>query len=430
MKSILGILKELSETTKRTEKEIILKRNISTTEGEELLRAFKAAYNTQVKFNVKKIPEYTPNTGEADISLTVAIDFIEQVLAKRVKTGNAARDELKNYLEMLSADDAEVLSMIIDRDLRCGVSKATINKIWGKDTIPSYDVMLANTDKSYIKYPAIGQIKCDGVRAHLLWNGEQAILTSRNGKIIEIGDVLDGECKRVFGDSQSLLDGELLVLKADGNPMERRRGNGIINKAIKGTITEKECANVIFMAWDLIDEERPYDIRLNDLQSLITDETGKIRVVESRKINSLAEAEEYFIEAVDRGEEGIILKNAKARWQGKRTKDLCKFKSELDADLMIVGWELGTGRNANRLGNLIGESSDGLLRVSVGTGFSDKDRDTLTEENTVGKVMTVQYNQKVQKEDAKDAVEWALFLPRFIEIREDKTVANSFEEIK
>ena len=104
-----------------------------------------------------------------------------------------------------------------------------------------------------------------------------------------------------------------------------------------------------------------------------------------------------------------------------------KFKGELECDLKCVEWEKGTGKNANRLGNLILESADGKICVSVGTGFTDSDRDSIKRKDVVGKIIAIKYNARIQD---KNGGPESLFLPVFLEIREDKTEADSAKDIK
>jgi DNA ligase-1 len=102
---------------------------------------------------------------------------------------------------------------------------------------------------------------------------------------------------------------------------------------------------------------------------------------------------------------------------------LVKIKEIKDCDLIVVGWEKGTGRNSHRMGNLILETSDKKLRVSVGTGFSDLQRD---EKPVIGKIAAIQYNAVINKKNSSTK---SLFLPRFIEYREDKTTADSLNDL-
>jgi hypothetical protein len=63
--------------------------------------------------------------------------------------------------------------------------------------------------------------------------------------------------------------------------------------------------------------------------------------------------------------------------------------------------------------------------VSVGSGFNDEHRQTLGDE-IVGKIVAVKYNARITNKEG----EQSLFLPIFVEIRNDKDVADSSVDIK
>jgi ATP-dependent DNA ligase len=153
----------------------------------------------------------------------------------------------------------------------------------------------------------------------------------------------------------------------------------------------------------------------------------KISHVETFEVRTEEEAREHFERYLAEGQEGIILKNGWGLWEDKRTKSQIKFKGELESDLLCVDWQEGTGKNLGRLGALVLESSDGVVKVNVGTGFSDEHRDKYTRENTVGKIVAVRYNARIQD---KKTGQHSLFLPVFIELRTDKDVADSSTDIK
>ena len=72
------------------------------------------------------------------------------------------------------------------------------------------------------------------------------------------------------------------------------------------------------------------------------------------------------------------------------------------------------------------ESSDGIVRVGVGSGFTDGDRDTI-KPSCVGSVVAVKYNARIK--DKKTGID-SLFLPIFVEVRDDKDEADSSKDIK
>ena len=112
-------------------------------------------------------------------------------------------------------------------------------------------------------------------------------------------------------------------------------------------------------------------------------------------------------------------------WEDKRSKTQIKFKGELECDLKIVGIEEGTGKYAGMLGAIQCESADGVIKVSVGSGFKDEQRKTLGKE-VIGKIAAIKYNMRIKNK----AGEESLFLPIVLEIRDDKEVADSSEDIK
>ena len=122
-----------------------------------------------------------------------------------------------------------------------------------------------------------------------------------------------------------------------------------------------------------------------------------------------------------------MVKNMKSLWVPKRSKDMGKVKAYEEADLIVVAYEEGTGKNVGKLGALVCETSDGLLNVNVGTGLSDEERDWYYDDSIIGQVVTVGYNEIITSKSKEKA---SLFLPRFIAVRVDKVVANTLKELK
>ena len=417
---IFDILEELASDNSRIFKESVLKREQN---NDVLKRVFQLALDPNINFWIKKIPGY--QLGKKPVWALQEAFVQLNALINREVTGNAAIDHLSEVLSNLDAKDAKVVERIIGRDLRCGVNDATVNKIW-KNLIPEFNVMLADKKVANIKFPAICQTKMDGIRCHLTLQGDELIAFSRQGKPIDTKGKLFAQAIKFMKEGETW-DGELVCFK-DGKPLDRKASNGILNKAIRGTISEEEADLITFTAWDIIDDVNTYQKRFDLLTARFMYPNDKFRLVHSVVVNSAEDADVEFAKALEAGEEGVILKNFHGKWEGKRSKNLCKLKAEETADLRVVRWEKGTGKNANRLGNLICQTEDGLLEVSVGTGFSDEDRDALTPENTVGRVLEVMYNMVI-KAKTKDA-KHCLYLPRAIRFRDgEKTVANTLEEI-
>jgi ATP-dependent DNA ligase len=172
----------------------------------------------------------------------------------------------------------------------------------------------------------------------------------------------------------------------------------------------------------------PYSTRFSSLKKLVDQippQDKKIWLVSSDIVENIDEANEKFEEYLGLGLEGIILKDGSGVWEDKRAKHQIKFKGELECDLKIVAIEEGTGKYAGMLGAIICESSDGVVKVNVGSGFKDEHRKTLGAE-LVDKIVAVKYNSRIKNKQGEES----LFLPIFVEIRNDKDVADSSKEIK
>lgn len=421
---------ELAADNSRNFKIAKLNENVN----DELLKeVIRLALDPFTQFYIRKIPAYKQIIPAVDIGLDEAINQLGY-LSKRLYTGNAGIAHLTHVLQNLPADKAKVIERIISKDLKCGVSVSTVNAVW-PGLIHEYPVMLCSkfekklVDK--ITFPAIAQKKEDGMRFNAIVVDGKCEFRSRNGKEILLLGNLEREFIEMAAGKNLVFDGELLVADDNGVIQDRQTGNGILNKANKGTISEEQAAKVHAQLWDLI----PYDefvvgkskdiyvIRWDNLLACPT-QSKKIHFVETFFVNSLNAAQEIFEQYLADGFEGIILKDTRGLWEDKRTKQQIKFKGEEECDLKIVGIQPGTGKYTGMLGAILCESADGILKVDVGSGFSDAQRSTLKDE-IIGKIAAVKYNMRIKNKQGEES----LFLPILIEIREDKTVADSIGDI-
>ena len=425
------IFRDLANTTGRIEKETILRQHLTDL---TLRRVLFLALDPYTQFYIRRILPYKTGVRNTHLTLDQALDELEK-LSSRQYTGNAALHHLHWILESLDTDDAKVIERIIEKDLRCGVSDATVNKIW-PGLIPTYPVMLASGFDEKImhkmNYPAYVQLKLDGMRFNAIVKNRSVEFRSRNGKQIHLLGHLEKEFLELAGNNLTVFDGELVVLDANGI-MNRQKGNGILNKAVKGTISDKEAGMVHATIWDVIPFtdfqtghcDTPYGDRFNMLEQM--ELPVRISLIENIEVASEDEAHHIFEEYFQNGEEGIILKDITQGWEDKRVKHQVKFKGELECDLKCVDWQEGTGKNVGKLGALVLESEDGGVKVNVGSGFTDEQRDKYTREETVGKVVAVKYNARIQD---KKTLQHSLFLPVFLELREDKANADASSSIK
>ena len=410
----------------------------ANSDNETLREVIRLALDPFTQFYQRKIPEYTTDSKQTSLDQAMLALYD---LKERVVTGNAAIEYLRMLLSSVSADDAKVLERIIQKDLKCGVDVSTANKVWS-GLIPEYPCMLCSpfeqklVDK--IKFPAYAQMKMDGMRFNAIVRDGKVEFRSRNGKQILLLGNLEAEFAALAGNVDCVFDGELLVM--DDMTMQfadRQTGNGILNKANKGTISAEDAAKVHATVWDLIPYVAfvdgycltPYSKRFSTLEQIVNNqksENKKIWTVTSTIVETLEQAQDIFQGYLADGYEGIILKDGSGEWEDKRSKTQIKFKGELECDLKIVAVEEGKGKAVGMLGAIICESADGIVKVNVGSGFNDAQRKQYWKENLVDKIVAVKYNARIKNKSGEES----LFLPVFIELRDDKDVADNSKVIK
>jgi DNA ligase-1 len=126
---------------------------------------------------------------------------------------------------------------------------------------------------------------------------------------------------------------------------------------------------------------------------------------------------EYANKCVSQGYEGIMIKRLDAPYECKRSTFWMKWKPVITVDLEVVDLEEGTGRNEGRLGALVCEGIDDgrAIRVNVGSGLSDSDRDSFwSRRNELkGYIVEIKADAVTQNQDGT----YSLRFPRFERFR-------------
>lgn len=436
MTKILDILLAIESDNSRLAKEAVC---LANKDNSVFKTVCFLTYDPFTQFYIRQIPPYVPSTGNL-VTLEEALDYLSD-LSTRAVTGHAGVEFLSRLLSVIDPADAEVIKRVIGRDLKCGASTSAINKTW-PGLIAEYPVALSSAyDKKLIekldwRVPQVSQIKSDGARANIIIDADGGVtVRSRNGKLIEVNGIFDYLADHI---RSVMIDGELVCRDETGKLLPRKTSNGYVTSAIRGKLTAAEAKFLHVTAWDLIPLDdfkaeickTPYMIRFENLCSQVIPFATNIEAVETTMVKSIEEAAALYNSAIERGLEGIILKDPKMVWENKRSKRSIKFKAENDADLLVVDIQMGSigSKYEGMIGALSCETSDGKIKVNVGTGLSDADRSRpLTD--WLGKIVQVVYNEKIQSSNGS----WSLFLPRLHpvdKIRLDKDVANTFQELK
>ena len=232
-------------------------------------------------------------------------------------------------------------------------------------------------DQAFSRDGWLFELKYDGIRAMVTVAGDLVRITGRRGgdetlRYPEAQAIRTGIRAR-----QAIVDGELVVLDADGRPSFER-----IQQRI-GVSRESDVRRaaaehpVTFIAFDLLELEGR-DLLSTELR--IRKKTLRETVVDSPYILFAEHVERdgisLFDVARESGIEGIVGKRADSLYRPAiRSPDWVKIKSWLSQSCVIAGYTAGRGRRTNQLGALILAVLEGDHLVhcgQVGTGFDEK----------------------------------------------------------
>ena len=221
------------------------------------------------------------------------------------------------------------------------------------------------------------ELKYDGIRAIVTVAGDLVRITGRRGGDETVRYPEAPAIRAGIRARQAIVDGELVVLDADGRPSFERMQQRI--GVSRDTDVRRVAAEypVTFIAFDLLELEGR-DLLSTELR--IRKKTLRETIVDSPYILFAEQVERdgtsLFKVARESGIEGIVGKRADSLYRpGIRTPDWVKIKSWLTQSCVIAGYTAGRGRRSNQLGALILAVLDGGHLVhcgQVGTGFDDR----------------------------------------------------------
>jgi len=430
-------IRDLESSDSRLHKESVIEKalmasQLGSTSAQCFLFNCYQAYNPFYVFGVKQVPETEGLTGKSNP--WPKFWAMLEGLRTRSITGHTAKRTIQQMSELFDSEDWNGLARrVLIKDLRCGISEKTLNKVLGKTEykIPIFSCQLAQDSTDHpkkLKGIKRLEVKLDGVRVLAVVNGSACTLYSRNGKEFEnfpqIADFVEEHRKAFQRDSafggQFVLDGEIVGKSfQDLMKQAQRKSNA-------------KTDNMVYHVFDILpltefrdgfcnlQQHKRIDL-LKRAQAFLP-ENGCVRVMPGMDVNlDTAEGHDVmrrFAEAsVEEGYEGIMIKNMDAPYECKRSDFWMKWKPTITVDLNIVGFEEGTGRNLGRLGAIMceGEDNGRKIRVNVGSGLSDSDRDEywLNRDTLLGDVVEVEADAVTQNQDGS----YSLRFPRFMRFR-------------
>ena len=433
-----GWIRDLESSDSRIHKEKTIEKalmaaKLGSADAQCFLFNCYQAYNPFHMFNIRQVPETTGLTDRHNP--WVKFWAVLEALRTRSVTGNRARDSIELLSQEFDSDEWNNLARrVLIKDLRCGISEKTLNKVLGKTEyrIPIFSCQLAqdSTDQpKKLKGIKRLEVKLDGVRVLAVIDHGNVTLYSRNGKEFEnfpqIADAIEDARKHFQWGRGTIgrfvLDGEIV-----GESFQQ-----LMRQAHRKS--DAETTGMVYHIFDLIPLESFQEGHCNlqqhkriewieSAQDRLKD-TPCLRIMNGLEVD-LDTAEGHDImqrfaeSAVAEGFEGIMIKSMDAPYECKRSDSWMKWKPTISVDLNIVGFEQGTGRNSDRLGAIIceGVDNDRRIRVNVGSGFGDSLRDEYwaNRDQLLGHLVEVQADAVTQNKDGT----YSLRFPRFLRFRD------------
>jgi DNA ligase-1 len=431
-------IRDLESSDSRLHKESVIEKaliaaKLGSASAQCFLYNCYQAYNPYYVFGVRQVPETNDLVDRAN-SWPTFWALLENLRTRGI-TGHAARDAIAAVSEDFdSLEWNSVCRRVIIKDLRCGISEKTLNKVLGKTEwkIPTFTCQLAQDSTDH---PAkmTGQKrlegKLDGVRVLAVATRSGVNLYSRNGKPFDnfpqIVAALEAIACRFshanYGaDMRIVFDGEIVGQSFQDLMRQAQR---------KRDVDTDDMVYHIFDWMPLVEFEEghcnmPQHRRTEWLEAQrgLIESQSNLAVTAGITVDlDVAEGHDqlqrYAEDAVFRGLEGIMIKDVAAPYECRRSSSWLKWKPSITVDLAIVGFEEGTGRNVGRLGAIVCEGTDNgkLIGVNVGSGLSDLQRDQywLNRDSLLEQVVEVQADAVTQNQDGT----YSLRFPRFVRFR-------------
>jgi DNA ligase-1 len=423
------IIRQLEIHNSRLNKEQILEAAVE--EGlDEFFAGLRMCLDNLYTFGVKQVPIKDTDDGQG-LSWSNFLELAES-LYRRKLTGHDARDAIQLAMGVATQGQwNDWYRRILIKDLRCGVSEKTVNKVLkGKaiPLVPVFDCMLAHDGANHeakITGKKLLEPKLDGVRAITVVDFESRTVTmyTRNGKVLEnfshITDFLTTHLDEI-GRSY-VLDGEVVSHSFQDLMKQVHRKSDVQAQDARLCLFDA-VPLVEFKAGKSVMGQRRRTKFLKENFSNLFGDSGCIEIIPQIEVNldeflGDIEYKDYNKKMVAEGFEGIMIKDPEAKYECKRSVSWLKQKPFIEVSLSITSVEEGTGRNVGRLGAFVceGVDDDKTICVNVGSGFSDGDRGSYWAERdtVVGQVVEVRADAVTQNQDGT----YSLRFPRFLRFR-------------
>jgi DNA ligase-1 len=150
--------------------------------------------------------------------------------------------------------------------------------------------------------------------------------------------------------------------------------------------------------------DQPFAVRYNALKEWhrTSAPPTHVKLVTQTVIRSREHLRRVFDGVLNKGGEGLMLRDPNSKYEQRRSPALLKYKEFKDSEAVVIGHRMGTGKFANVMGKLdvkwhTRPPADNLpptwrsAQFSVGSGFTDEQRKQYKQRFPVGTVIKVKF---------------------------------------
>ncbi len=419
MKDLKQIFDKLQSTNGRIEKENILKENI---------------YNEMFKFTLHYLLNPFITTGLSTKKINKSIEIISYAplvrdeneiisfknLLDYIRINNTGRDIdiaiCQLFFRNFENEMQEFVKAILTKSLKIGLDSKTVNKIYGDNFIPTFDVMLGTA----IEKCKINNGDWFGIGKKL--NGSRCVfykddLYTRSGKKYIGLEHIIKDLKKILINSNIVVDGEL-VGKNKNNLSDSENFQQSVGIANSKAETKEELKLVIFDIITVSDFEsgkskltyRDRKAELENLRETIKQlNLENVEVVEIYYVGTDQSQIWKWLDYAEQNDiEGIMI-NLDTPYECKRTKSLIKAKKFKTCDIRCFSMEKGIGKYSETLGAILCIYKG--FPLAVGSGFTDEQRNYYwnNPHKIIGEIVEIKYKEETKNKNGGLSAQFPIF---------------------
>lgn len=429
--NIASTLSSLQELSGSNDKKAYLKANCG---GDEIKYLLTVLLDSKYSLGLKKLGKIGVSSKTTIRTFSELKTLIEKMLNSNMS--DKLRGEVIMFLGGCSIDTQDVLKALLQKTLKLGVTSKSYSEVF-KGEIQEHPIALAKSPNEAVpSLPCIVCTKYDGIRytqLNIIVTEDSVALgnaLTRDRNIMRFKRINEGIKQLLKGYiGEWVIDGELETLDEDFSKVQ-----GAVTSNVDGGVIE-DGNNLKLTVFDLIrvsdylgeTKSKPQAERIKEISKLflINKPTGLVEA-EHITVYSIEKIKELTDLRIAQGLEGTIIKDPKASYKKGKTSAWIKQKSINDCTLKCIGTTEGTNKREGKVGALMMESKDGLIKVNVGSGLTDEMVELFTKNPPIGKFFDVLFNVVSQADNGQ----MSLRLPRLKGLRVDVTEADDFAKIK